>query len=168
MALLNKHGVVVGKSRLALSVGCKEVGLCLSGCPFFSIFQADRWLEETLQGESELQYLGGREVVKIHGNKLSGAASGGASFIVHPNSQINSASDFKGKKIATPQIGGGYLIWLWLRHDFSWILGGLGGFVLFLYGIVPTFLLIYPEILPVSGLSLFCLLEISRRSRLGA
>ncbi|MDC4212115.1 MAG: ABC transporter substrate-binding protein [Candidatus Nitrosopumilus limneticus] len=36
---------------------------------------------------------------------LSGAASGGASFIVHPNSQINSASDFKGKKIATPQIG---------------------------------------------------------------
>ncbi len=37
------------------------------------------------------------------------------------------------------EIGGGYLIWLWLRHDFSWILGGLGGFVLFLYGIVPTF-----------------------------
>ena len=36
---------------------------------------------------------------------LSGAASGGASFIVHPNSEINSASDFKGKKIAAPQIG---------------------------------------------------------------
>jgi len=37
------------------------------------------------------------------------------------------------------EIGGGYLVWLWLREDFSWMLGALGGFVLFLYGIVPTF-----------------------------
>ena len=36
---------------------------------------------------------------------LAGAASGGASFIVHPNSEINSVSDFMGKKIAAPQIG---------------------------------------------------------------
>jgi len=36
---------------------------------------------------------------------LAGAASGGASFIVHPNSEIISASDFAGKKIAAPQIG---------------------------------------------------------------
>jgi NitT/TauT family transport system substrate-binding protein len=36
---------------------------------------------------------------------LAGAASGGASFIVHPNSEINSISDFAGKKIAAPQIG---------------------------------------------------------------
>ncbi|HZD33667.1 MAG TPA: YnfA family protein [Nitrososphaeraceae archaeon] len=37
------------------------------------------------------------------------------------------------------EIGGGYLIWLWLREDMSWILGAVGGFILFLYGIVPTF-----------------------------
>jgi len=37
------------------------------------------------------------------------------------------------------EIGGGYLVWLWLREDMSWILGVLGGFVLFAYGIVPTF-----------------------------
>ncbi len=37
------------------------------------------------------------------------------------------------------EIGGGYLVWLWLREDFSWMLGAVGGFVLFLYGIVPTF-----------------------------
>ena len=37
------------------------------------------------------------------------------------------------------EIGGGYLVWLWLREDFSWILGAIGGLVLFLYGIVPTF-----------------------------
>ena len=36
---------------------------------------------------------------------LAGAASGGASFIVHPLSEINSVSDFAGKKIAAPQIG---------------------------------------------------------------
>jgi len=36
---------------------------------------------------------------------LAGAASGGASFIVHPDSEINTASDFAGKKIAAPQIG---------------------------------------------------------------
>ena len=36
---------------------------------------------------------------------LSGAASGGASFIVHPNSEINSVNDFAGKRIAAPQIG---------------------------------------------------------------
>ncbi len=37
------------------------------------------------------------------------------------------------------EIGGGYLMWLWLREDMGWHLGILGGFVLFLYGIVPTF-----------------------------
>jgi small multidrug resistance family-3 protein len=37
------------------------------------------------------------------------------------------------------EIGGGYLVWLWLREDHSWIIGIIGGFVLFLYGIVPTF-----------------------------
>ena len=36
---------------------------------------------------------------------LSGAASGGASFIVHPNSKIESPQDFAGKRIAAPQIG---------------------------------------------------------------
>ena len=38
-------------------------------------------------------------------NILTGAASGGASFIVHPNVEINNPSDFAGKKIAAPQIG---------------------------------------------------------------
>ncbi len=36
------------------------------------------------------------------------------------------------------EIGGGYLVWLWLRDRMSWLLGALGGLVLFLYGIVPT------------------------------
>ncbi|MBM2818577.1 MAG: conserved rane protein of unknown function [Nitrosarchaeum sp.] len=37
------------------------------------------------------------------------------------------------------EIGGGYLVWMWLRNDMSWLFGMGGGFILFLYGIVPTF-----------------------------
>ena len=36
------------------------------------------------------------------------------------------------------EIGGGYLVWLWLRESYSWIFGVLGGFVLFLYGVIST------------------------------
>jgi small multidrug resistance family-3 protein len=28
---------------------------------------------------------------------------------------------------------------MWLRESYSWTFGALGGFVLFLYGVVPTF-----------------------------
>jgi small multidrug resistance family-3 protein len=37
------------------------------------------------------------------------------------------------------EIGGGYLVWLWLREGMSWIIEALGGFILFLYGVLPTF-----------------------------
>ena len=36
------------------------------------------------------------------------------------------------------EIGGGYLVWLWLREGRGVILGALGGLVLFLYGVLPT------------------------------
>lgn len=37
------------------------------------------------------------------------------------------------------EIGGGYLVWLWLREGISWYWGLLGGGALFLYGVVATF-----------------------------
>lgn len=37
------------------------------------------------------------------------------------------------------EIGGGYLVWIWLRDGRSVALGALGGLLLFLYGVVPTF-----------------------------
>lgn len=37
------------------------------------------------------------------------------------------------------EIGGGYLVWQWWRRDAHWMVGLLGGLVLFLYGIVPTY-----------------------------
>ena len=36
------------------------------------------------------------------------------------------------------EIGGGYLVWLWLRKGNSIWIGILGGVVLVLYGIIPT------------------------------
>lgn len=37
------------------------------------------------------------------------------------------------------EIGGGYLIWQWLREGKSWYLGAVGGISLILYGIIATF-----------------------------
>lgn len=36
------------------------------------------------------------------------------------------------------EIGGGYLIWLWLREQKHWWYGVVGGLILILYGIVAT------------------------------
>ena len=36
------------------------------------------------------------------------------------------------------EIGGAYLVWLWLREDQAFFIGLLGGLVLFLYGIAQT------------------------------
>jgi small multidrug resistance family-3 protein len=36
------------------------------------------------------------------------------------------------------EIGGGYLVWLWLREGRSALLGALGAAVLVVYGVVPT------------------------------
>ena len=37
------------------------------------------------------------------------------------------------------EIGGGYLVWQWLRNGRGFWMGAVGGVVLFLYGVVPTF-----------------------------
>ena len=37
------------------------------------------------------------------------------------------------------EIGGGYLVWLWLREGKGLVTGLLGSVVLILYGIIPTF-----------------------------
>ena len=39
---------------------------------------------------------------------------------------------------AIAEIGGGYLVWLWLRERKKVIIGLVGGIILFVYGIIPT------------------------------
>jgi len=36
------------------------------------------------------------------------------------------------------EIGGGYLVWLWLREGRGWITGAAGAAILVLYGVIPT------------------------------
>jgi small multidrug resistance family-3 protein len=37
------------------------------------------------------------------------------------------------------EIGGGYLVWQWWRNGAHWVVGIVGGLILFLYGIIPTY-----------------------------
>jgi len=69
-------------------------------------------IESIFAGSIDIAYVGPGPAIngflksENHNVKiLSGAASGGASFIAHPNSKINSVADFGGKRIAAPQIG---------------------------------------------------------------
>jgi len=69
-------------------------------------------IESIFAGSVDIAYVGPGPAIngflksEHHNVKiLSGAASGGVSFIVHPDSKINSAEDFIGKRIAAPQIG---------------------------------------------------------------
>ena len=36
------------------------------------------------------------------------------------------------------EIGGGYLVWLWLRNGRGMVVGAIGGLIQFLYGVQPT------------------------------
>lgn len=40
---------------------------------------------------------------------------------------------------AVAEIGGGYMIWKWLRERKGLLFGIIGGIILFLYGVIPTF-----------------------------
>lgn len=40
---------------------------------------------------------------------------------------------------AIAEIGGGYMVWKWLRERKGVLFGILGGIVLFIYGVIPTF-----------------------------
>ena len=37
------------------------------------------------------------------------------------------------------EIGGGYLVWIWLREGRPWWVGLIGALVLVAYGVIPTF-----------------------------
>jgi small multidrug resistance family-3 protein len=39
---------------------------------------------------------------------------------------------------AVLEIGGGYLVWQWIREKKGIVMGLIGGIILFVYGIIPT------------------------------
>jgi len=68
-------------------------------------------IESIFASSIDVAYVGPGPVIngilKSHGKDiriLAGAASGGASFIIHPDSGLDSIENFDGKRIASPQI----------------------------------------------------------------
>ena len=69
-------------------------------------------IESIFANEIDIAYVGPAPAIngflKSDGKALkilAGAASGGVSLVVHPSSNIKSATDFSGKRVAAPQIG---------------------------------------------------------------
>lgn len=61
---------------------------------------------------------------------------GGARMILPPATILKSVVLFLLAGLC--EIGGGYLVWQWLRNGRGLAIGALGGLVLFLYGVIPT------------------------------
>jgi NitT/TauT family transport system substrate-binding protein len=69
-------------------------------------------IEALLAGELDISYIGPNPAINAYVRTkgqsvriIGGSASGGVSFIVRPEANINEARDLDGKKIATPQLG---------------------------------------------------------------
>ncbi len=69
-------------------------------------------MESLFAGTLDITYVGPNPAINAHikskGEEVrivSGAASGGAAFVVQPDGRIKIDADLKGKKIATPQLG---------------------------------------------------------------
>jgi NitT/TauT family transport system substrate-binding protein len=68
-------------------------------------------IESLLTGALDATYIGPNPALNAHAKSngkavrvVSGATSGGAALVVHPS--VGSAEDLKGKKVASPQLGG--------------------------------------------------------------
>ena len=97
---------------VAVQLGLFEKALAKEGTKVeYTVFNAGPAEIEAMKGGAiDIGYIGPNPSVSgytsTNGSLLrvvSGATSGGASLVVRPN--INSVADFKGKKIATPQLG---------------------------------------------------------------
>jgi len=69
-------------------------------------------MEAIFAGSIDLTYVGPNPVlnayIRSEGDEirlLAGAAEGGAALVVHGDGQIRSAADFRGRRVATPQLG---------------------------------------------------------------
>ena len=69
-------------------------------------------MEAILANSIDLTYVGPNPAINAYAKSrgreiriVAGAANGGAALVVQPDSQLKVASDFRGKRIATPQLG---------------------------------------------------------------
>jgi NitT/TauT family transport system substrate-binding protein len=69
-------------------------------------------MEAIFADSIDLAYVGPNPAINAYAKSrgaeiriVAGAANGGAALVVQPDSQLRTAADFRGKKIATPQLG---------------------------------------------------------------
>lgn len=69
-------------------------------------------MEAIFANSIDLTYVGPSPAINAYAKSrgadiriISGAANGGAALVIQPNLPVKSAADFKGRKIATPQLG---------------------------------------------------------------
>jgi NitT/TauT family transport system substrate-binding protein len=69
-------------------------------------------MEAMIAKSIDLTYVGPNPALNVYAKSggaearvISGAAEGGSSLVVQPDENLKSAADFRGKKIATPQLG---------------------------------------------------------------
>ena len=64
-------------------------------------------------------------------NQGAGALSASLYFLINASAALFFAA-------ALAEVGGGYLVWLWIREKKTIALGALDDIILFVYGIIPT------------------------------
>jgi NitT/TauT family transport system substrate-binding protein len=69
-------------------------------------------MEALIAGSLDLTYVGPNPALNVYAKSrgeevrvIAGAADGGSALVVQPGETLNSAADFRGKTIATPQLG---------------------------------------------------------------
>lgn len=62
---VRRHGVIVGKARLALNgSACVSCGLCMTGCPYSYVYSASQTFDQLI-ASGRVTYSGGREALSI-------------------------------------------------------------------------------------------------------
>jgi choline dehydrogenase-like flavoprotein len=62
---VRRHGVIVGKARLALKgSACVSCGLCMTGCPYSYVYSASQTFDELI-ASGRVTYAGGQEALSI-------------------------------------------------------------------------------------------------------
>jgi choline dehydrogenase-like flavoprotein len=89
---VRRHGVIVGKSRLALKgSACVSCGLCMTGCPYSYVYSASQTFDQ-LVASGRIVYSGGREALSIGEAK-------GRPFVVSRDSRSGAVETMHADKI---------------------------------------------------------------------
>ncbi len=89
---VRRHGVILGKSRLALKgSACVSCGLCMTGCPYSYVYSASQTFDQLI-ASGRITYDGGREVLSI-------GEEGGRPFVISRDARSGTAEKLRADKL---------------------------------------------------------------------